>query len=156
MGRRREPSPWGVPLPVEDFAGNAAIQHCLGSTPPKGRTALIVHKIADGGFREIPAVGLNFRKWPILLKNSIHAFVAALSGVSNHHLINLRHSERVLEGRLFRQRSPPTLQLCFSTLLADCRRYLTVFEWPLFCLRLRNRPQICLKENGTPSAFNRR
>ena len=26
-------------------------------------------------------------------------------------------------------------------LLADCRRYLTIFDWPLFFLGQRNRPQ---------------
>jgi len=31
----------------------------------------------------------------------------------------------------------PTVQ----PLLADCRRYLAIFEWPLCFLGLRNRPQ---------------
>jgi hypothetical protein len=32
--------------------------------------------------------------------------------------------------------------------LADSRRYLTIFEWRLFLSGLRNRPQLWLKENG--------
>ena len=55
----------------------------------------------------------------ILSKNSIRAFRAAILGVSNHHLINLHGSERVLEGRLFRRHSTPPLQLSFSTVSVD-------------------------------------
>jgi hypothetical protein len=40
--------------------------------------------------------------------------------------------------------------------MADCRPYLTIFEWRLFLLGLRYRPQLWSKENGTPSASNRR
>ncbi len=49
MGKKRDPSPRGLPLPVEDFAGNTAIRPCLGSTPPKRRTALNLH--IDRGWR---------------------------------------------------------------------------------------------------------
>src|SRR5258706_16210065 len=58
---------------------------------------------------------VNFADRPILLKNSIPAFAVVILGVSNHHLINLRGSERVLEGRLFRGRSTRPLQMSFST-----------------------------------------
>jgi hypothetical protein len=45
---------------------------------------------------------MNGRSWPILLKNSIRGFLRVNLEVSNHHLINLRGTERILEGRLFR------------------------------------------------------
>jgi hypothetical protein len=55
------------------------------------------------------------RLWPILLKNSIRGFLRANLGVSNHHLIKLRGTESVLEGRLSRGLSMQPLQGSFST-----------------------------------------
>jgi len=60
-------------------------------------------------------VTLKVCNWPMLLKNSIRVFCVGILGVSNHHLINLRGSERVLEGRLFRRLSMQPLQGSFST-----------------------------------------
>ena len=65
---------------------------------------------------------VNWRSRPILLKNSIRVFPASILGVSNHHPINLRGSERDLEGRLFRGHATPPLHVSFSTLLANRRR----------------------------------
>jgi hypothetical protein len=48
---------------------------------------------------------------PILLKDSLRAFPAAILGVSDHHPTNLRGTERDLEGRFFRRRTTPPGQL---------------------------------------------
>jgi len=70
---------------------------------------------ADGCFRANWLARSKVSNWPILLKNSIRPFRAAILGVSNHHLINLRGSESVLEGRLLRRPSLHPLQGSFST-----------------------------------------
>ena len=55
-----------------------------------------------GSTADIDSAPVNERYRPILLKNSIAAFLATVLGVSNHHLRSLRRTERVLEGRFFR------------------------------------------------------
>jgi hypothetical protein len=57
---------------------------------------------SSGGFRVNWEATTTVCLWPILLKNSIRGFLRVNLEVSNHHLINLRGTERILEGRLFR------------------------------------------------------
>ena len=86
--------------------------HSTGAHPPP---PLFGCAVANGSSRAISAATARDRSWPILLKNSIRVLSATILGVSNHHPINLRGSERVLEGRLFRGHSTPPLETSFST-----------------------------------------
>jgi hypothetical protein len=71
------------------------------------------------------------------------AFAVFMLIISSNFVVNAR-DEWLLYGVMLER-----------PLVADSRRYLTFFEWRLFLSGLRNRPQLWLKENGTPPVANR-
>jgi hypothetical protein len=72
------------------------------------RTALVADSADDVSRARGTATRMKPGSFPVR-----RVFPATILGASNHHTMNLRGSERVLEGRRFRGNSTPELQMSF-------------------------------------------